>query len=219
MSRLMFAVTSLFITCYLGWLSWGIVAHALKVGICGNPMSYYVVWDMFCGWSAYDDRTHIIAQGASGQYYRVTEPWGAFQPFGHTDRIHYDVNNALLPKQIANILKYTAHEPIDRVIVTEEIWPKQYNMPPRLWDHYYQQPPDRVPYYHVRAVFTETGQQISAFPNWMTQQALNSVADNPRLRNEIQQAQSTYSTLFTPVTAGASSGALGSFTAGPVSTN
>ena len=30
----------LFVTCYLLSLSWGIVAHTLKVGISGNTLSY-----------------------------------------------------------------------------------------------------------------------------------------------------------------------------------
>ncbi len=219
MNRLKTAATGLFIACYVGWLSWGIVAHALKVGICGNPVMHYVVWDMFCGWSAYDDRTHIIAEGASGQYYEVREPWGPFQPFGSTDRIHYDVGNALLSRHIVNVLKRTSHEPIDRVFVSEEIWPKQYNLPPRLWDHYYQQPPDKQSYYHVRAVFNAKGTQLVAYPNWQTQQTLNSIADNPRLRKELQQASSTYSTLFQPMTAGSSSASFGSVSAGNISTN
>jgi hypothetical protein len=188
----------LFITCYLGSLSWGIVAHSMKIGLCGNPLNYLVVWDMFCGWQAYDDRTHVIAEGQSGQYYELSEPWGDFRPFGHVPRIHYDVTNQLLPRHITNILEHTTHEQIDRVYVAQEIWPKQYNLPARLWSQYYVEPPDRISYYHLRAVLTDKGQLVTAYPDWFTEQALNSIADNPRLRHEMNQARSTYSTLFDP---------------------
>ena len=70
----------LFMGCYLTVLSCGIVGHALKIGLAGNTLSYYVVWDMFCGWQAYDQRTHLIAESDSGKYYELREPWGEFCP-------------------------------------------------------------------------------------------------------------------------------------------
>lgn len=189
----------LFITCYLGCLCWGIGAHALKCGLQGNTLGYYFVWDMFCGWQAYDNRTHIIAEGASGNYYDVREPWGEFCPFGPTGRIHYDVSNQLIPKHIDLVLRHTAHEPIDRVYVVEEIWPKQYNVPDRLWYQFYNEPPDRVSYYNLRAVCAENGRLISSLPGWFDRQTLNAVADNPRLAQAAAEAVPFYNTFVTPM--------------------
>ena len=61
--------TVLFILAYIGSLGWGIVAHAVKYKASSHPAMYFVVWDMFCGWSAYANRTQIIAEGESGRYY------------------------------------------------------------------------------------------------------------------------------------------------------
>jgi len=187
-----------FIVGYLGCLTWGIGAHALKMGLQGNTISYYFVWDMFCGWSAYDNRTHVIAEGKSGQYYKVDEPWGEFHPFGHVARIHYDVSNMLIPKYIDHVLRHTSHEPIDRVFVVEEHWPKQYNVPAELWDSFYNEPADKVSYYNLRAVCTENGRIINARPAWLQQQTLMSIADNPRLEKAAQSANPFYSTFVNP---------------------
>ncbi|MEZ6128108.1 MAG: hypothetical protein R3C59_05475 [Planctomycetaceae bacterium] len=198
MSRWKTVLASTFIAAYVGALAWGIVAHALKVGLCGNTLSYFVVWDMFCGWSAWDSRTHILAEGVSGQYYDVREPWGEFHPFGHTARIHYDHTNHLLPKHISNVLKHSEHEEIQQVYVVEEVWPKQYNLPPNLYDHYFGRANDKQSYFHLRAVCMDDGEVLKSFPNWYTQQQLNNLYDNPRLQRQAGEASSLYSTLFVP---------------------
>ena len=198
MTRWKLLLASAFITSYVGILSWGIVAHALKVGLCGNTLTYFVVWDMFCGWSAWDSRTHVIAEGASGEFYDIREPWGEFHPFGHVARIHYDNTNILLPKHIDNVLSHTEHEPIDRVFVIEEVWPKQYNLPPKLYQHYFGRANDKLSYFHLRAVCQDNGAVITSYPDWYTQQALNAIYDNPRLRRQSRDASSFYGTLFTP---------------------
>lgn len=218
MSRWKFLVVSTFIASYIGALFWGIGAHALKVGICGNTLSYFVVWDMFCGWSAWDSRTHIVAEGASGQFYEVKEPWGEFHPFGKVARIHYDQTNNLLPRHIANILDRTEHEPIDQVYVIEEVWPKQYNLPPKLYQHYFARESDKQSYFHLRAVCQDNGRVLKSFPDWYTQQQLNNLYSNPRLQQQAQEATSLYSTLFTPNSSHASRGLRTSAGAG-LSTN
>jgi hypothetical protein len=81
---------------------------------------------MFCGWNAYDQRTHLIAESESGRYYEVSEPWGAFRPYGKLGRIQYDVYNHMVSKHIDHILSHTKHEPVNRVFVVQEFWPKQY---------------------------------------------------------------------------------------------
>jgi len=199
MTRLKATCAILFITSYIGWLSWGVTAHALKVGLCGNTYSYFVVWDMFCGWAAWDTRTHVIALDSQGQYYDVTEPWGEFHPYGHLARIHYDNTHHLLPKHIDHILSNTLHSDIDRVYVIEEVWPKQYNLPPDLYAHYFNGPKDQVSYFHLKAICTDEGTPLTVKPDWYHQQTLNSIADNPRLRKQASRSSGTQMTLFRPV--------------------
>lgn len=199
---------SAFIAAYIGYLSWGVAAHALQVGLCGNTLSYFVVWDMFCGWTAWDSRTHIIAQDSNGQFLDVREPWGEFHPFGHVARIHYDNTNHLLPKHIEHVLDRSIHDRIDRVYVVEEVWPKQYNLPPRLFQEYFNRPNDKLSYFHVRGVFSEDGVAMSLNPDWHTRQRLNAVYNNPRLQRQSRQAVGLYSTLYSPRQSQSSSGAL-----------
>jgi hypothetical protein len=188
----------LFIGCYLGVLTLGVVAHALKIGLSGNTLSYYVVWDMFCGWQAYDQRTHLIAESESGRYYDVSEPWGEFQPFGNLGRIQYDVSSHMVSKHIDHVLSHTEHEPVNRVFVVQELWPKQYNLPERLWKQNFGRERDKLSYYHLRAVCNEEGTFVTNYPDWLNQQQLNAVGDNPRLRHEVQQAQSSFGTWYIP---------------------
>lgn len=208
----------LVMACYMGFLSWGTLAHAFKIGTDGNTISYWAVWDMFCGWSAWDNRTHIIAKGASGKFYEVKEPWGEFHPFGNLSRIHYDHTNHLLPKHIRHILSRTEHESIDQVYVVEEVWPKQYNMPPRLYAHYFDRENDKQSYFNLRAVCQEDGNVVAVYPTWDAKQRLSSIYDNPRLRQQASRATSIYSPLFTP-----NSGRQQSFSplslSGPINTN
>ena len=53
------------ITSYVGILLFGIFCHTFSFRTGSHPGMYYIVWDMFCGWSAYSIRTHIIGEGIS----------------------------------------------------------------------------------------------------------------------------------------------------------
>ena len=65
---------------------------------------YFVVWDMFCGWSAHSSELHLIAEGESGDFYRLTPaPWGDFVPFATAPRQDYDAHNMFTGKIAANI--------------------------------------------------------------------------------------------------------------------
>ncbi len=198
MSRVGKWSAGLFISCYLSVLTYGIVGHLLKIGLAGNTFSYYVVWDMFCGWQAYDQRTHLIAESDSGEYYELREPWGEFCPFGGLGRLQYDVYNHLVSKQIKHLITHTQHDPIDAVYVVQEVWPKQYNLPERLWQQNFGNERDKISYYHLRAVCNSVGGVVSLYRSWLNQQTLNSVGDNPRLRREVRQAQSSFGTWYTP---------------------
>lgn len=191
-------ISGLFITGYLLALSWGIAAHALKMGLQGNTISYYFVWDMFCGWDAYDNRTHVIAEDSDGNYYKVVEPWGAFTPFGDVDRINYDVSNSLISRHIDHVLRHSAHPPLDRVYVVQEIWPKQFNVPDSLWARYFSEPKEVVSYFNLRAICNTKGVPIESYPGWFSKQTLQAIADNPRLQRAAQQATPYYNTFFNP---------------------
>mgnify|MGYP003445690221 CR=1 FL=1 len=188
----------LFVTCYLLSLTWGTVAHTLKIGISGNTLSYLVVWDMFCGWHAYDNRTRIVAEDTSGNYYEVREPWGAFQPYGNVDRIHYDVSSHLVPRHINNVLSHTSHPEIDRVYVVQEIWPKQFNVPAHLWSYNFREPMEKVSYFHLQAIRRADGSNIESYPDWFNQQTLLTIADNPRLKLASREGTPYYNTFFDP---------------------
>lgn len=188
----------LFIWCYLLVLSSGIVAHALKVGMARNALSYFVVWDMFCGWQAYDQRLHFIAETSDGRYFDVEEPWGAFRPFGHVGRVHYDFSSRLLSKHINHIVSHTAHDPFDCVYIVQECWPKQYNLPDAMWEQNFCGPRDKMSYYHLRAVCDSRGDVMNLYPDWYQQQKLNSIADNPRVRHQARQSRSSFGVLYTP---------------------
>jgi hypothetical protein len=196
--RLRRILTTVLICSYLSALTWGVCAHVMKAGLQGNTLSYFVVWDMFCGWQAFDNRTPIIAEGASGQFYDLRAPWGEFTPFGNVPRIHYDVTNHLAAKHVRNVLTHTTHEPIDHVYVIQEIWPKQFNMPDRLWEQFFEEPKDVVKYYNLRAVLNSQGATLRSWPDWYEKQTLLSIADNPRLKRASQQAQPFYNTFIQP---------------------
>ena len=198
MERWKIWLTTGFIALYVCFLSWGTLAHTLKVGGSLSAINYFVVWDMFCGWSAWDSRTHVIAEGASGQFYDVKEPWGEFHPFGSIARIQYDSSNDLLAGHINNVLRHTQHETIDRVFVVEEAWPKQYNLPPNLFAHYFNRSNDKLSYFHLRAVCKSDGTPLTKFPSWHDQQMLTSLYEIPRLQRQASQATSLYSTLYNP---------------------
>lgn len=202
MSRLGKWSAGLFIVCYLAVLSFGIVAHALKVGVSGNTLSYFIVWDMFCGWHAYDQRTHLIAESTSGRYYEVKEPWGEFCPFGSLGRYQYDAYNHMTPRHVNHVLSHSSHEPIDAVYMVQEVWPKQYNLPERLWKDNFGRERDKMSYYHLRAVCDERGTYVQLYPDWLIQQRLNSIGDNPRLRHEVRQASSSFGQRYLPTSRG-----------------
>ncbi len=98
---------------YLGVLVAGLGSHALNYKTDAHPTMYFIVWDMFCGWSAYEDRTHIIGQGESGRYYDLAPaPWGDYRPFGDIERHHYDPFATHAGNLAMNTLRYSDHEPI-----------------------------------------------------------------------------------------------------------
>ena len=198
-------LTHAFIASYLAALSWGILAHTVSFGTASHPGMYYVVWDMFCGWSSYSSRNIIIGQGESGKYYQLAPgPWGEFRPFGDIGRRNYDVSGGHTPKLALNALRHTKHERITRIIVVEECWAKQYNLPDELWQRQFDEKKDIHKYYQVRHVFTPDGAIVQSFPTWLNLQYSLAVADNPRLMAEQRRGQPFF--VYRPQSSGRRSG-------------
>lgn len=193
MSRIKRASALLTIAAYLGVLGYGVACHAVNYRLGQHPMMYFVVWDMFCGWSAYSNRMHVIAEGESGTYYKVTPtPWGEYHPYGRLGRQHYDAFGLFGGAIAANTLKHTRHEPILRVLVVEETWAKKYNIPDELWSRWYQRPKDIHKYCHVQSAWTPDGELLNKYAGWYAIQGQWTVTDNPRLQAEANQGRAFY---------------------------
>ncbi|MBS0261529.1 MAG: hypothetical protein JSS02_06185 [Planctomycetes bacterium] len=171
-----------FIVGYIGILTFGNVCHLLQYGVSSHPLMYMIVWDMFCGWSAYDMRVKIIAEGESETYYDLTKaPWGELHAYGYIGREHYDHFNSHSGAIAQNVLKHTCHEPIVRVIVLDECWTKKLNLPDSVWNLRYDMPKDWHTYYHVRTVMLPDGTVTKRNDCFLTHQGRRMAYDNPRL--------------------------------------
>lgn len=176
-----------FIGLYLSALSFGLLSHMLGAWTGSHFGMYYIVWDMFCGWSAYDIRLHVIAQGESQNFYRLTPaPWGEFHPYGFIGREHYDSFASHGSRLGLNVLKHTEHEPILRVFVVEECWPKKLNLPDAVWNSRYEEPKDPLSYYRIRQIVLPDGQVTANYNSWIAYQSNLMFADNPRLQADSQ---------------------------------
>jgi hypothetical protein len=159
--------THLFIAVYLSWLGHGFVCHALQYRVAAHPMMYFTVWDMFCGWSGWSYRTHVIAEGESGQFYALTPtPWGEYHPYGNLGREHYDSFGRHAANIGVNCLNQTQHEPMKRLLVIEETWSKKFNLPDPLWHCIHEEPRRPNRYFHVNSVFEPDGRLISRHPSF-----------------------------------------------------
>lgn len=154
-------LTHTVIAAYLLCLAHGVVCHALQFRANAHPLMYFTVWDMFCGWSGWSFRNHVIAEGESGQFYALTPtPWGEFHPYSDLGREHYDTFHSHARRIGANCLKQTQHEPIKCMYLIEETWSKKFNLPEPLWAQLHEDPPNRQHYFHVDAVFEPDGSLI-----------------------------------------------------------
>ena len=187
-------LSGLFIGLYLSAMALGIVSHTLKVGSTSHPFMYYFIWDMFCGWSSYEIRYHVIAEGNSGTYYQLAPgPWKTqFMPYGDLDRVHYDTLGNSHHKMALNALKRTEHEPIRRIVMLEEVWPKKYNLSDAIWSLRYDEPKDPMSYFWQRAEMTEEGVVTSAVNDYLAYLHQKSIADNPRLLRDMHTGSEHY---------------------------
>jgi hypothetical protein len=177
--------TSLGIAAYLTALAFGFVAHAVDYGTDCHPIMYFLVWDMFCGWSGYEGRLQLIGEGESGKFYELApNPWSEFHPYGFIDRHHYDPNHTNGFVFANNCLKHTKHEPMVRILAIEEEYAKKFNLPDKQFEAYYGKPKQPHSYYQLRYIYSPTGELMQTQPNWFTAQVQMSLGDNPRLVND-----------------------------------
>ncbi|MEX0728004.1 MAG: hypothetical protein WD065_17145 [Planctomycetaceae bacterium] len=178
------------IACYLGVLAFGIFSHTFNYKKGNHPAMYYVIWDMFCGWSAYDFRVHILGEGESGTIYELAPgPWGQVCPYGELARQHYDTFCNAIYRQAMNTLDHSAHEPMTRIFCVEESWAKKYNLPDAIWKKRYPEEKDLYSYYHLRAIIDVEGNNLHRNTNWYSYHMTNFMMDNPRLVGDSHRYQ------------------------------
>lgn len=181
----------LFIGTYLSALGLGIVSHALSVGTGSHPIMYFLVWDMYCGWGAYDYKYRAIAEGVSGTFYDVEPaPWGTFKPFNTRDRYQYSMSTGWMAKAAAHTVSLTEHEPIARMFVVEENWAKQFNLPDYVWKARYNIPKQPHNYTKIRVEMDGTGEIVNHYPSWVEVQGQMMVSDNPRIMQDVRNSRS-----------------------------
>ncbi len=186
-------ISNTLIVGYLSVLMYGVFCHALYYKVTQHPGMYFIVWDMFCGWSAYETRTHVVGEGASGQFYELSPgPWGTIKPHSDLDRRHYDYSGLHSINLAMNTLRQTEHEPMARLYVVEEAWPRKYNLPDELWAHRYTEPKDLQSYYHIRGTYAPDGQPLQQRPSLLTRLSQESLMDNPRLRHDMKKGKPFY---------------------------
>lgn len=175
-------LTHLLIAGYLGALFFGIGSHCFKYCDACHPGMYFVVWDMFCGWSTWEQRLHIIGEGESGTYYRLAPgPWADYQPYSNVSRHHYDNFGNHAARLAVNCLKHTDHEPMRRVFVVEESWNKKYNMPVSLRQDVVGAADEKHSYLYLRDEYRADGTTVVRRPPWHALQMARSTSENPRL--------------------------------------
>lgn len=179
-----------FIAVYLAALVGGIGAHAMKFGINSHPIMYYFVWDMFCGWSPYELRYHIVGEGESGKFYELGPgPWAKFSPFGDLARHHYDAYGTTFRKTAMNTLKHTDHEPMRRVLVIQETWHKKYNLTDHLWAMRFDEPKEPYSYFWLYASYSGEGEVLLQNNDFMNYSTALSITDNPRLLSDARRGR------------------------------
>lgn len=177
-----------FIATYLSVLGCGLFCHAMNFRTGAHPLMYFIIWDMFCGWSPYNSFAHIIAEGESGTFYECAPgPWGSLRPWGAYDRHHYDPWNNHLARMGLNTLRHTEHEPIQKIWIVEECSMKKYDLPDAIWNQRYSEPKQPTTYYRVRAELNPLGEYQATYIAWAAYQNLVALGDNPRLRAESQK--------------------------------
>ncbi len=181
-------ISHLAITAYLGIIGFGLLSHMVGFRQHSDPGMYFIVWDMYSGWCAYETRMHILGEGESGAYYDLSTPaWGEFHPYGDAARRHYD-NRAHFTAELASLtLRHTEHEPMRQIVLVEEAYSKKFNLPDSLWSRRFAEPKVPYSYYHVRAVHAPDGRCLMRSLEWPGLLATCDIMDNPRLMADVSR--------------------------------
>lgn len=183
-------LVTLFICSYLSCLGYGIFCHTLSVNTAKHPGMYFVIWDMFCGWSAYANRLHVVGEGVSGKFYEIAPaPWGEIIPYRAEGRLQYDTVTLHTARLVQNTLVHTDHEPITRIFVIEESWSKKFDLPDAIWNARYGKPKHRQTYFRIRQEMAGDAQLIRSNSTWLDNQAAICLGDNPRLSADSRNGQ------------------------------
>ena len=110
-------------------------------------------------------------------------------PNGDLSRAQYDILGNGLHKIALHTLKTTDHEPILRIVVAEEVWPKKFNLPDPLWNMRFDEPKDPKSYFWVRTTMDGDGKILSHRPNYLAYLYTKTIANNPRLQADTQRGK------------------------------
>jgi hypothetical protein len=182
-------IVGCFIASYLSALGFGLACQTVGLGTSRHPAMYFVVWDMYCAWAAYNHSYRAVAEGVSGTFYDLNPaPWGAFRPFNTLDRLQSigaAGNQARFTRLVA---ANTKHEPLARMFVIEEAWAKQFDLPEYIWKAFNAIP--RSPYRYTKVVLEQSGdgEITAAYSPWLDTQTQIMLADNPRIKQEIRSS-------------------------------
>lgn len=179
-----------FIAAYVSALCFGIACQTVRMGTAMHPCMYFIVWDMYCGWTAYNHGYRAVAEGVSGQFYDLNPPpWGAFRPFNTLDRYQSLTDPAKQARMNLLIANNTKHEPLARMFVIEEAWAKQFDLPEYIWKAH--NAIARDPYRYTKVVLEQSGNGAIAQIGkpWLDGQSQAMLGDNPRLQQEIQNSR------------------------------
>lgn len=180
-----------FIAAYVSALGFGITCHAVRMGVFIHPAMYFIVWDMYCGWSAYNHRHRVVAEGVSGTYYDLNPaPWGSFRPYDRLDRLQYMLDLDKQAKVAVQVANHTRHEPFSRMFIIEESWAKQFDLPDYIWKAHNAIRRSPHTYTKIAVEMSGNGEIMNIFPNWLETQGRQMVTDNPRLQQEIRGSKS-----------------------------
>jgi hypothetical protein len=181
------------IAVYLGVLLLGLFSHAVMYNNYRHPLMYFIVWDMYCGWSAFESRYHALAETYDGRHYNLfPAPWGEFHPYQGPGRQHYDAQARFLPRMADAVLKHTDHDDIRRVIIVEEAWSKKFNLPDEWWHLRHAEPKDKHSYFHVRAVVSNDSEAQVRTGEWSTYLANQALMNNPRLMSDVKRGHTFF---------------------------
>jgi len=176
----------LFCGLYIAALAVGTACHTVNFGMYCHPVMYFLVWDMYCGWNAYDSQLRLVGEGVSGRYSELDPaPWGPFRPYGTFDRLQRIGTPGNIAKSALHIAQHTEHEPLARILYIEEAWAKKYDLPDHVYEARYGRPKDQHRYTTLRMEIAPDGTIVRNEPSWLDQQQQRMLADNPRLEQDV----------------------------------